>query len=300
VDQYIGGPEHITAHLIYVRFYTKFLRDLGLLNFGEPALKYFTQGIVRGADGEKMSKSKGNIIEPLEIISQYGADALRFYLVSSSSSDRDFDWNDKEMTGSFKFLNKIYDCFSNLKLSKVDRKIESRLNKTIKMVSFYVGNFKHNLAIISLREFFSYISEKKIDKKTAQDFLKMLSIYCPFLAEELWSKMGNKNFISLEEWPKFDEKKIDENLEREEQAIETLIFDLNNILKIIRERGEKKEKAHVYVLPNEKQNYFDNLKEIEKRTGLKALICSVSDKNKHDPENKSKKVKPGKPGIYLE
>ncbi len=300
IDQYIGGPEHITAHLIYIRFYTKFLRDLGLLEFDEPALRYFTQGIVKGPDGEKMSKSKGNIIEPLNMISKYGADSLRFYLMSSSSPDKDFDWNEKEMSGSFKFLNRVYDYFSGIKFGKTDKRIESKLNKTLKIVTEYVEGFKHNLAIIELREFFNYISEKEIDKKTAEDFLSMLHIYCPFVTEELWNKIGKKGYISLGKWPTYDEKKIDEKMEREEEDIENLIGDLNNILRIIKEKGEKKTRASIYVLPAEKENYLSNIGIIEKRTGVGVNVYAVNDKDKHDPENKSKKVKPRKPGIYLE
>jgi leucyl-tRNA synthetase len=136
VDQYIGGPEHITMHLIYIRFYTKFLRDIGLLNFDEPALRYFTQGIIKGSDGEKMSKSRGNVIEPLETIKKYGADSLRLYLVSNSSPDSDFDWDDKGIHSSFKFINKIYDYFDKLKFAKSDELVESKLNKLIRLCKF--------------------------------------------------------------------------------------------------------------------------------------------------------------------
>jgi len=296
VDQYIGGPEHITMHLIYTRFYTKFLRDSGLINFDEPALRYFTQGIVKGSDGEKMSKSRGNVVEPQETIKKYGADSLRLYLMSASSPDSDFNWDEKGILGSFKFVNKVYNYFFGLNFGKTDARIESKLNKTIKEITVLVEDFKHNIAIIKLREFFDYIYEKKVDKKTTQAFLQMFGIYCPYVCEEFWEKIGGKGFISLSSWPIFDEKKIKDKFEKEEEAVAGLVNDLNNVKKFV----EGCKKAYVYVLPKEKELYGGSLKEIEKRTGLSVSVFAVNDKDKHDPENKSKKAKPEKPGIYLE
>ncbi len=296
IDQYIGGPEHITMHLIYLRFYTKFLRDLGLLKFDEPALRYFTQGIVRGADGEKMSKSRGNVIEPLEMIEKYGADSLRLYLVSNSSADSDFSWNNKGVQGSFKFVNKVYDYFSDFKPGKISALLESKLNKTIKEVTDLIGGFKHNLIVIKLRDLFNSFYNEKIDKKTAQDFLKMLHIYCPFVTEELWERLGNKGFISLAKWPTANEKKINEHLEMEERLVEDLIDDINNIIKIT---GIKK-KVFIYTIPKEKEVYSNEIDLISRKTNLEVSIYAVNDKNKYDPQGKSKKTKPEKPAVYLE
>jgi leucyl-tRNA synthetase len=296
VDQYIGGPEHITMHLIYARFYTKFLRDIGLLKFDEPALKYFTQGIVKASDGEKMSKTKGNVVEPLDMIKKYGADSLRLYLVSNSSPNNDFDWDDKGMKSSFKFVKKIYDYFSKIKFKphrgisqgkKNSVRIESKLNKVIKQVTEDAENFRHNLAVIKLRDLFNNFDDN-VDRKAAESFLKMFHIYCPYFTEELWNKLGNKKSIAFEKWPKADEKKIDENLEKEEEAVEKLLSDINHVKKIT---GKLKAKVYVYVLPQELKIYED-IEQIN--------LFSVNDKEKYDPEGKSKKVKPGKPGIYLE
>jgi len=298
IDQYIGGPEHITMHLIYIRFYTKFLRDLGLLKFSEPALKYFTQGIVKGKDGEKMSKSRGNVIEPLNIINKFGADSLRLYLVSNSSPDSDFDWDDKGIKSSFKFVNKVYNYFNNFKSGKTDKIIQSKLNKTIKEVTLDIEDFKHNLAVIKIRELFNKIAENPIDKKTAEDFLKMLHIYCPHITEELWEKIKGKGFISLAEWPKADEKKIDKKLEQAEQLVDKTVSDIVNILKIIEDKKQKAEKVYVYTMPFEKQ-YFDE-KKMSQRVGKEVKIFAVNEKNKHDPKNIAKKSKPGKPGIFIE
>ena len=290
INQYIGGPEHITMHLIYMRFYTKFLRDIGMIKFDEPALRYFTQGIVHGVDGEKMSKSRGNIIEPLEMIEKYGADTLRLALVSFASSDKDSSWDEKIVVGSHKFIRRIFEYFSSLKQGKTNPKIESKMNKTIKEVSENIENFKHNLAVIKLRQLFNYFVEESLDKENSKKFLKMLHIYCPHISEELWEKIGGKGFISLSEWPKADEKKIDEKLEKAEEAVEKLKQDINHIKKLVGKEGED-GKVYVYVLPNELVIY----QEVE---GIN--LFAVNDKSKHDPENKSKKVKPGRPGIYIE
>ncbi len=288
VDKYIGGPEHITMHLIYTRFYTKFLKDIGLLKFDEPALEYFTQGIINAEDGSKMSKSKGNVVEPLDIIKKYGADSLRLYLVSSSAADSDFDWNENGMQSNFNFVRRVYDYFTKLKFGKTDTIIESKLNQTIKQVTMDVEEFKHNLAIIKIRKLFDYLAGKSIDKKTAESFLSMLHIYCPYVAEELWEKIGNKEFISVARWPAADNRKINEKLEKQEQAVEKLIEDIGHIKKLT---GKKDAQVYVYVLPNELKIYRE-VKNIK--------IFVVNDKKKYDPENKSKKVKPGRPGIYLE
>lgn len=294
INQYIGGPEHITMHLIYIRFYTKFLRDIGLLNFDEPALRYFTQGIVHGSDGEKMSKSRGNIVEPFDIINKFSADTLRIALISFASSDKDSIWDEKIVLGSYKFLNKFYNYFEKVKISKKENlKIESKLNKTIKEVTTQIENFKHNLAIIKIRELFSFLPEE-ISKEVLEKSLKLLHPYCPHITEELWAKLGNKNFLSLEKWPEFDEKKINKMFDKQEQAIDKLVLDIHQLLKLVK----GKEKIFVYVLPNEINIYDERL--VKERLGKEVSVFLVNDKNKYDPANMSKKAKAGRPAIYLE
>ena len=300
VDQYIGGPEHITGHLLYIRFYTKFLRDLGLIKIDEPAMRYFTQGIVHASDGEKMSKSKGNIVEPLDMIKRYGADTLRLALVSLASPDKDTNWDEKIVLGSHKFLNNLFNYLSNFEPGKTSPRIESKINKSMKEITEFVEDFKHNMAVIKIRELFTIFLEETVSKKDAETLLKILSIYSPFVAEELWERLGNKGFISLEEWPAVDEKKINEKFEKEEEAVEDLVNDINNVANILKSKGKSAKKLYIYVLPNELESYSANMRQIARRTNLTPEIFSVADKARHDPENKSKKVKPGKPGIYME
>jgi len=136
--------------------------------------------------------------------------------------------------------------------------------------------------------------EKEIGRKDAEAFLKMFSVFCPHIAEELWGWGRGKGFVSLAKWPVADLKKIDKKLEEQDKAIEKLKQDIGNIIKIIADRGEKKEKVYVYVLPKELEMY----KELDGIDGIK--IFAVNDKNKYDPKGMSKKSKPGRPAIFLE
>ncbi|MEK6906588.1 MAG: leucine--tRNA ligase [Nanoarchaeota archaeon] len=301
VDQYIGGAEHACMHLIYARFFTKALRDLGFLDFDEPFLKLFNQGMLHGGDGEKMSKSKGNVINPDEVSKKYGMDTARIFLLSLASPEKDRDWSDEGINGNLKFMNKVCSYFESVKIVKSsNRKIESKINKAIKSATLNVENFKYNLAIINIREMFESMPSE-INKNTLEIFLKLLHPFCPHITEELWHKIGNKTFISLEKWPVADESKIDELLEKQEQAVEKLAEDINHIVNLVKEKQNKiVTKSFIYVLPTEMNNYKESLDLIKKKTNTEVTIFAVNDKSKHDPENKSAKVKPGRPGIYLE
>ena len=293
IDQYIGGKEHTCMHLIYFRFYTKFLRDLELLDFDEPTLNLFNQGILKGLDGEKMSKSKGNVVLPEEVSEKYGIDAARLFLVSNSSPDKDFDWSEKGIQSSFKFVKKVFNYFDKVKIGKADARTESKINKSILEVTDYIDNFKYNLAVIKLRELFDILPEET-SKKVLEDSLRILHPFCPHITEEYWGKLGNKNFLSLEKWPKADKRKIKEIFEKQDLAISKLLSDVNQILKLVK----GKNKIYVYILPNEEDLYDIGL--INKRFGKQINIFAVNDKNKYDPSNMSKKTKPGRPAIYLE
>ena len=248
--------------------------------------------MVCGPDGAVMSKSKGNIVNPVEISVKYGADVLRFYLVSTASPDKDFIWSEKGVQGGLRFINKVWDYFTEIKFGKSSKKVESKINKAIKEISDNIENFRYNLAVIKLRQLFeSFEKEKGIGKKDAESFLKLMSPFCPHITEEMWEKIENNGFLSLERWPKADEKKINKKFEEQDRAIEKLKEDINSIKKIMENKGERKEKIYVYVLPKE----LDLYKEIE---GV--IVFSVSDKKKYDPKKRAGKAKPGKPAIYIE
>jgi leucyl-tRNA synthetase len=293
VDTYIGGAEHACMHLIYSRFYVKFLRDLGLLDFDEPADKLLHQGMINGSDGEKMSKSKGNGIEPLETMAKYGVDATRFFLVSMAAPDKGFDWNDKGINGSLRLINKVLDTYSNVKAGKDSDEVLSLLNKIIKNYGERIENFDYRPVTIDIKELFELLGkQKEASKDTLSKSLQLLSPFCPHITEELWEKLGNKGFISTSSWPKVDESKIKKKGQTGDinsKAIE----DINYVLEKV--QGEK---IYLYVMPFELEKIDKDKisKEIEKEIE----VFAVSDVKKHDPENKAKKARPGKPSIYIE
>lgn len=300
MDQYIGGAEHACMHLIYSRFYTRFLRDLGLTKLSEPTLNLFNQGMVHGSDGVVMSKSRGNVVDPLDMIKKYSCDTLRIFLVSIAAPDSDSMWSDTGIESMHKFVRKFVDFYSVVKIGKSSARIESKVNKAIREVTDDIEKFRYNMAVIKLRGLLDiFSSEEKIGKKDLESYLKMISVFCPHVAEELWAKIGGKGFISLEKWPVCDEKKIDMKLEQLEQAVEKTVGDIQNVLKIIKEKqGKDGEKIYLYVMPFEISGY--NEESLSKRFQKQVKVFAVNDKNKYDPEAKSSKAKPGKPGIFVE
>ncbi len=298
VDLYIGGKEHACLHLIYIRFYTKFLRDIGLIKIDEPAKRLFNQGYLAGSNGEKMSKSKGNVILPETVSERYGIDVARAFLVSIASPDKDIVWSERGIEGSWKFIKKIMEYFENVKMGKSSEKTQHKINKAIKQISVNIEYLNYNLVIINLREVFGSF-EENMAREDLEKFVKLLSPICPHIAEELWEKLGKKSFVSLEKWPECDEKKINEKIDIVEKALEQTVSDVMNILNIIKEKqGKEGKKVYLYVIPKEIENYKAH--ELEKRVGLEVKVFAVNDSKKHDPENKSGKAKLGKPAIFVE
>jgi leucyl-tRNA synthetase len=300
VDFYTGGAEHAVMHLMYARFFTKALRDLDFVETDEPFTRLFNQGMIHGEDGFVMSKSRGNVVNPLDMIEKYGADALRLALVSFSSPDKDTDWDENVLNGNFKFIKKVFFYFDNAKdFAKTDERTESKLNKSIKNITEFIENLKYNYAIIELRSLFNSLPEKT-SKDVLEKFLKLLQPFCPHIAEEFWERLGNKGFISVAKWPQFEENKINENLERDEKNIGKLADDINSIQNLFLKENKKAETAYIYVIPNEKKLLEDSVDMLEKKTKLKIKVYLVNDKNRYDPQEKSKRAKPGKPALYLE
>jgi len=291
VDQYVGGAEHAVMHLLYARFFIKALKDLGFVDFDEPFSKLFNQGIVY-KDGAKMSKSKGNVVYQTDISEKYGIDTARLFLMFVSSPDNQMEWSNSGVEGSFRIINKLIRLSGKVKNIKMDKKTESKMNLTLKESEKSIVSFDYPKAVISAMNFLDYLdSLSEVSKKAYENLLKIFSPFCPHITEELWEKIGNRGFISLEKWPQVDEKKINEKFEKEDEAIEKLKQDINNIKKIMESKGEKKEKVYVYVIPNELSLY----------KGIEGIfVYAVNDKNKYDPQNKAGKAKPGKPAIYLE
>jgi leucyl-tRNA synthetase len=280
VDQYIGGAEHACMHLIYARFFIKALRDMKYVSFDEPFERLFTQGMIHASDGNVMSKSLGNVVNPIEIIERFSADSLRLTLMSLASPDKDSRWSDKGMEGSLKFINKVASYFENLKIGTSSERTESKINKAIKDVTYDIENFSHNIAIIKIRRLFESISEEEeISKENIESFLKLLSVFCPHIAEELWEKLGNKPFISIERWPEVDESKINPAFEAADIFISNVISDVEAIKKL--SKMKKPSKVTLFVAPYWKHEVYDaflegkEMKEIIK--SYKGLEKEVAD-----------------------
>jgi leucyl-tRNA synthetase len=202
VDQYIGGIEHAVLHLLYSRFFTKFLKDLGLLTFDEPFQRLLTQGMVL-KDGEVMSKSRGNIVDPDLIIERYGADTLRLFILFAAPPETELEWDDRGIEGAFKFLNRVWRIRENLK-EKADPSLVRLMHKTIKKVTDDIDDFKFNTAIASLMELVNAIYQSGADCEVFSNLLIMLSPIAPHFCEELWCSLGNKDSIIKAGWVKYD------------------------------------------------------------------------------------------------
>lgn len=214
VDWYNGGMEHVTRHMIYSRFWHQFLYDLGVVNTPEPYAKRSAQGLILGPDGEKMSKSKGNVIDPLDIVDEYGADTLRTYVLFMGDYGAAAPWNDSSVKGCKRFLERVAAMTEMLSEDGTDC-LESSIHKTIKKVSDDIENMKFNTAIAALMTLINAVYKNgKLSKEQLEIFIKLLSPFAPHLCEEIWEELGYESLLTLEPWPEFDESKtIDESVE---------------------------------------------------------------------------------------
>jgi leucyl-tRNA synthetase len=216
VDLYVGGAEHATRHLIYARFWHKFLYDIGVVSTKEPFLKLKSVGLILGPDGRKMSKRYGNVIRPDDICKKFGADSLRIYEMFMGPFEQEISWQERGVVGCFRFLQKAWKLIEKLQISSdkskiKNSKIKKLIHKTIKKVSEDIENFRFNTAIAQLMIFINLLEkEKEIEKEVFEVFLKLLSPFAPHFAEELWQKLGHKNSIFKEKWPKYDPRFIEE------------------------------------------------------------------------------------------
>jgi leucyl-tRNA synthetase len=206
VDQYIGGIEHAILHLLYARFFTKFFKDLGMLDFDEPFKRLLTQGMVL-KDGEVMSKSRGNIVDPDSMIKKYGADTLRLFILFAAPPETELEWDDQAIEGAYKFLNRVWRIQENLK-PECDVQLTRTLHRTIKKVSEDVAAFKFNTAIASLMELTNAIYQSGVDKETFSRLVLMLAPIAPHFAEELWHELGEKESIFKASFPQYDPKML--------------------------------------------------------------------------------------------
>ena len=208
VDWYNGGMEHVTRHVIYSRFWHHFLYDIGVVNTPEPYAKRSIQGLILGPDGDKMSKSKGNVVDPLDIVKDYGADTLRTYVLFMGDYSAATPWNDNAVKGCKRFLERVSGFTDLISEDKETQKLETPFHKTIKKVSSDLEDMKFNTAIAALMTLTNDIYNLgKVSREQVQTFAKLLCPIAPHVCEEIWEVTGGEGFLSLQPWPQYEESK---------------------------------------------------------------------------------------------
>ena len=217
VDMYIGGVEHAVLHLLYSRFYTKFLYDIGAVSFEEPFTRLFNQGMITGKNGIKMSKSKGNVVSPDELVTDYGCDSLRLYELFVGPPELDSEWDDRGIDGVYRFLSRFWNLFTSQyeknvpetpelvrERNKLIYDITERLN-TFSLNTVISGFMEHNNTLIAMAK------EGGVDQKTLSVYVQLLAPFAPHIAEELWEQCGNTDSVFHSGWPVYDRALMQED-----------------------------------------------------------------------------------------
>ena len=208
VDWYNGGMEHTTLHLLYSRFWHKFLYDLGVVPFAEPYHKRTSHGMILGEGGEKMSKSRGNVVNPNDVVDQYGADTMRTYIMFIGDFEKAAAWSDNAVKGCKRFLDRIWNLADQVKdADAYGKDNEAAIHKTIKKVSDDIENMKFNTAIAALMSLTNQFYDKGVNKAEFKTMLQLLSPFAPHMADELWERFGFEGMACTSRWPVYDESK---------------------------------------------------------------------------------------------
>ena len=215
VDWYNGGMEHVTRHLIYSRFWHRFLYDIGEVPVPEPYAKRSGLGLVLGADGVKMSKSRGNVVDPDDVIKKYGADTLRTYIMFMSDYSASAPWKESGVKGCKRFLERVASLSDIAEGNGTTKKLESIMNKTVKKVSQDIEDMKFNTAIAAMMTCLNEINDVgTLTKDELSIFIRLLCPFAPHLCEEMWEQLGEKGLCSTAKWPDYDESKcVDDEIE---------------------------------------------------------------------------------------
>ena len=273
VDLYMGGPEHAVGHLLYSRFWNNFLFEEGISPVKEPFAKLRHQGMILGPNGEKMSKSKGNVINPDDVINEYGADALRLYEMFMGPIESAKPWDEKGIEGSKKFIDRVWRVLieSNKVQDKENPNLEKEYNYTIKKVTEDYENMSFNTAIAQMMIFINAaFKEDIIPTKMAEGFIKVLNPIAPHITEEIWNKLGHENTISYEKWPEYDETKIINDKVNLAVQINGKLRDLVEI-----NMDEEQEKVKELVHKSEKVKAYLEGHEIVKEIYVKNKIYNI-------------------------
>lgn len=272
VDWYNGGMEHTTLHLLYSRFWHKFLYDIGVVPTSEPYQKRTAHGMILGANGEKMSKSRGNVINPDDMIAQYGADTLRMYEMFMGAFDQAAPWSEKSVKGCYRFLERVYNLMDILvDGDEYSKDLESIMHKTIKKVSNDYEKMKFNTAIASMMELINEVYKVgKINKAELKTFITLLNPVAPHITEEMWERAGLEGRLYQTIWPECDEEKtVDSVVEVPVQVN----GKLRSVIKI--NKGATSEEVERIALADEEVKKFIDGKEIVKKIYVPERIFTI-------------------------
>jgi len=276
--------------------------------------KAFTINGMLNVEGEKMSKSKGNFIILNDAIEKYGADANRIALMDSAEGLNDANWSKKDvlswinkLSSFYNLVEKYYNQGEIMLNRPIDVWLISRFQNHIKKITEHLEKTENRSALTYFHQMINDVQwylkrNEEINKSTINYVLetitKILSIYSPFISEEIWKKIGKNNFISIEKWPEIEEKKIDENILKKEESFKKLCEDIKHVIKL----SEKNKLLYVYVVNEDEYRYLQQTTSfLKKELGFSEIkIFKVNDPKKYDPENKSKRAKLGKPGVFIE
>ena len=217
VDMYIGGVEHAVLHLLYSRFYTKFLCDIGVIDFDEPFVKLFNQGMITGKNGIKMSKSKGNVVSPDDLVRDYGCDSLRMYELFVGPPELDAEWDESGIDGVHRFLTRFYKLIMDQKDKGVeaDKELLKVRHKLIYDITTRLNNFSLNTVVSGFMEYTNTLTamakKSGVDKETLETAIVLLAPFAPHIAEELWEAMGHEDSVFAQTWPTYDEEAMKED-----------------------------------------------------------------------------------------
>ena len=270
VDMYVGGAEHAVLHLLYARFFTHVLNKLGYVNFKEPFRVLRNQGMIQAEDGRKMSKSLGNVINPDDIVREFGADSMRIYEMFMGPLEDAKPWQTKGLVGVSRFLKKVIKAVEKCDLNAHDGKHEQLLQKTIKKVTEDIENFRFNTAVSSLMILTNELSrEDVLEARVCEKLVILLSPFAPHLSEELWEKLGHKESVFKERWPEYDE-------EQTAQEKVVVVVQVNGKVRaqIPAYAGITQEEAEQLALKNKKVSGYLEGKEIKKKFYVKDKILS--------------------------
>ncbi|MBN2040063.1 MAG: leucine--tRNA ligase [Spirochaetes bacterium] len=274
VGLYVGGAEHAVLHLLYARFWHKFLYDIGVVNTPEPFIKLRNQGMILGENGEKMSKSRGNVINPDDVIAEHGADTLRMFEMFLGPLAVDKPWNTQSIFGVRRFIEKVWRLFEKPIEENVavdDDELDKLYHKTIKIVTDKIENLEFNTAISQLMIFVNSLQkQEKLNKNMMRDLVKILHPFAPFVTEEMWEMLGGKPSLLNQEWPGYDAAKTVDD-------VVTIVFQVNGKLRSREDlaKGISKEELIKIAHENERIKQFIEGKTIVKEIAVPDKLVNI-------------------------